>query len=219
MFKGINNTFLTNPKALLWGLFFISYYCFSQKTIQKSWETTNLTLIEINSKHISKLEIISTNDKLIKLDAKIEGEYFQNLYLSAPISDKKLIITTNYPEYFVAFNDKLSAHKLHAIEVKLYVPITLALSVNLENCTLNTQGAFKDFTLNINDGFVQLQQFNGKAHIQSKNAIIIAQTLKEVGVIAKSQYGKISTPNLKTTAPDLIIEAIHANVLVQYVNK
>lgn len=147
----------------------------AQKIIEKSWNAELFKDIQIISDEVFKITIVSEATKSIQLTTRIEGEFSENIIVEVmenPHDEDVLRLSIGFTPYFKPENDKLAAHKVHAIEMELYIPEDLRVHVRSSLASVNASGTFRMLQLELGEGNSLLTGFQGNAKLNSKNGDI-----------------------------------------------
>ncbi|WP_420570955.1 hypothetical protein [Kordia sp.] len=150
----------------------LSMTCFAQKITQQSVAIHEIDEIRINTDKIFQLNIFSSNDDVVKIETKMEGEYYRDINVITATKNKKLQLTCEFAEGFELPNDKLSAHKVFSITMNMYIPQKLKVQLEGEETQVHVQGNYKKFWAVLISGNYTLENFYGEAKIQTKKGNI-----------------------------------------------
>ena len=126
-----------------------------------------------------------------------------------------LKITTGKTPDYKPFNDKLSAHKVMAIELEITVPLDLDVSVYSTLAGVDTYGAFGQVHMDLGRG-----HFNGKGFRFRESATIntisgsIYLDTDKAHVTAQSRNGTIVISPEVALGSSLKLESIHGDITV-----
>jgi len=112
----------------------------AQKRISQTYSVNNISELFIDSNEIFKITISATNTDIITVHTIIDGETFASTLLNTTTEDSILKITTGKTPDYIPFNDKLSAHKVIAIELEITIPRDLDLSIYSTLAAVKTKG-------------------------------------------------------------------------------
>lgn len=147
----------------------------------------------------------STLNKVI-IKAKSEGEYANHFVIHTSEKNNHLHIIGAIGFTFPNNQDKLSAHKVHAIDVEITLPNQLFCTIISDVGNLKLSGTFKKLVFASESGNVKLNKPSGDFQVETIKGDIVGELSKGL-VNAKSKNGEInmddipfgvSTYNLKT---------------------
>lgn len=159
-------------KYILMLLLLTNTYCLAQKITQETLSTYEINEIRINTAKIFQLNIISTNDRFIKIETKMEGEYFRDLNIITETKNKQIQVSCELAEGFEIPNDKLSAHKVFSVVMNVFIPKKLQVQLEGDDTQVQIQGTFKRFLALLISGNFTLNNFISNAEIQTKKGNI-----------------------------------------------
>ncbi len=146
--------------------------CFAQKVTQQTFSIYEIDEVRINTDKIFQLNIISTNDKVIKIETKMEGEYYRDLNIITATKNKQIQISCELAEDFEIPNDKLSAHKVFSVTMDIYIPKKLKVQLEGDGTQVHINGDYKKFLAILISGNFTLTNFTSEAEIQTKKGNI-----------------------------------------------
>ena len=164
---------------------------FSQKIIEKEFDASSISVIEINSNIVFNIIITSEDLKKIKIKTSIEGENFENVLLSIKEDNGLLSITPGYSPFFEAKNDKLAAHKVIAIEMELVVPENMEIRIKSSLASVKASGKYVSVEALLGTGNCILENFSGDAIIKTTQGFIKVFAFESVNAIASSKKGSV----------------------------
>jgi hypothetical protein len=172
-------------------LFLGNYCCLAQKTIQKEFDSEGIQKLSIADDAIFKIILQSSEETAIKVSAHISGEHFESIIIEEKIVDGTLSLKTGFAPFFTLENDKLAAHKVMAIEVKLTVPKKLAVEIKSKLASVIATGTFKSLSISLENGNCNLNNFFGNAQLKTIAGNIAVQAQKNVSGNAISRNGTV----------------------------
>ena len=157
----------------------ICFFCTSligaQNRFEKHIDATGITTFAIKLTHSSKLKITTTSDSILKLSTIAEGVYQNQVTLIAHQSDtKKINIADVLQPTFDDHNDKLSAHKIHAITTTITLPKNKDVMIEMASGTIMITGDYRHLFVKSDAANSTLKTFTGNAKILAKNGTITA---------------------------------------------
>jgi len=125
----------------------IANISFAQNIVEKRIKNINDTSVQINTQNCFLVDIKTGVTDEIKVEAVMSGEYSNDISLNIYEEGKTLFVDTALRPNFEMPNDKLGAHKVISISLKITVPEHM--NVQLENTIdVTTQtGAIEVYTI------------------------------------------------------------------------
>lgn len=194
------------------GLFFC-LNIYAQKETLQTINATTISEIVIKSNEVFKVSMKTTKEKTVTMKTASEGEYFQNISLTTTITGNTLTITSKYPEILTSGFDKLSAHKVFAVQMFIEVPENLNVRVISNVASVYGSGSYKNLELELKSGQCSLSNFDGNLLVNTYNGNILVETAY-AKVEANSRHGSIEN-TLKHAGKNLLkLKSIDGNITV-----
>lgn len=172
-------------------LFFGSYCCVAQKTIQKEFDSEGIHTLSIADNDIFKITVQSSEESTIKILARISGEHSESVIMEEKIVDGTLSLKTGFAPFFTLENDKLAAHKVMAIEVNITLPKKMTVIIKSKLASVYTNGIFENLDISLENGNCILKHFSGNAQLKTIAGNITVHAQKNVSGKAISKYGTL----------------------------
>ena len=138
----------------------------------------------------------------------------RDIILDTEIKDGELKITSRYPQELAGGYDKLSAHKVFAMEVEIRVPEGLEVVITSNLASVIASGNFERFHADLKQGYCKLLDFSGSAVINTYSGDILVET--DSGAIeAKSRHGKLILPDFLPGQMPLRLTSIDGDIQVR----
>ena len=208
---------LSNLKKLTFILFFLFFgNIFAQKIIERNFNASEITSIEINSDVIYHIKITSRNTEQIKIKTQVEGENYENVVLGIIEENNTLHIKTSFTPFFEAKNDKLAAHKVISIEMELIVPESMAIKIEASIASVEIFGKYESISALLENGNCLMNNFMGDALLKTKQGFIKVYALEETFGTAVSKKGivvnELSKSNIKSLKYRIEAESFKGNI-------
>jgi len=189
---------------------------FAQKRLSQTFDATQVKELYIDSNEIFEIRVTTANTDQISIHTIIDGETFESTLLTAIIENQVLKVTTNKTPDYIPFNDKLSAHKVIAIELEIVIPNGMMLSVYSTLASLEVKGVLGRTRIDLGRGnfagrelrfreSVTINTISGNVDMDITNAHITAQSRK----------GKVVIPKSFTSGTPISIQSLHGDITVR----
>ncbi|MBU2900841.1 hypothetical protein [Maribacter dokdonensis] len=194
-------------------LLLYSFAVNAQKKVYKSVLDDHIELIQVDATNCFIVEVETSNDNQITVQTEIEGEYSQYLEIEVFTNGNTLLIDTGFTPNFKNPNDKLSAHKVISIAIKIIMPIQKKLEVFGTNARVVVEGTYKEVNISLSDGACFLNNVLGstKVKTQSGNISVVA---KAADITTVSKYGDVSRNPIPFGTSSFLLETITGNILL-----
>ncbi|MGB5435928.1 MAG: hypothetical protein WBM98_08555, partial [Maribacter sp.] len=117
-------------KSLLTVLFIMGFGLLTaQRVIRKSVLDATVSTIAIDAENCFKVELSTSETKEIVVQARIDGEYKNELVVNVVHHGPSIEISTDFQPDFVQPNDKLSAHKVLSVSLNIQIPKYMAVGI------------------------------------------------------------------------------------------
>jgi hypothetical protein len=153
-------------------LLFVNATVVAQKITQRTLAIDNVEEVRINTEKIFQLNIYSTHQKNITVETRMEGEYYRDVKVATATKNKQLQLSCELVEGFQMPNDKLSAHKVFAITMNIYIPKQLKVQLEGDETQVYVRGSYKKFWAVLLTGNYTLEDLVGEVKIQTKKGNI-----------------------------------------------
>lgn len=157
---------------ILFLIFFVNANCFAQKITQEVISAYEIEEIYIHTAKIFQLNIFSTTDNFIKVETKMEGEYYRDIKVTTVTKNKQLRLSCELAEGFQLPNDKLSAHKVFSITMNVYIPQRLKVQIEGDETQVHITGNYKKIWAALISGSYIIDDFQAEAKILTKKGNI-----------------------------------------------
>ena len=185
---------------------------FAQKIIEREFDATMFSAIEINSETVFKITISSEDVNKIKIRTSVEGENFENIVLSIKEENNFLKIQPEYSPYFEAKNDKLAAHKVLSIEMEIIVPENFKVRIKSSLASVKATGKFFSVEVLLGLGNCLLENFSGDANLKTNEGFIKVFAHNSVFGVAFSKKGKVVNELNKKVKYSLKAESFEGDI-------
>lgn len=188
--------------------------CLGQKDTREIIDANQIESIRIDTDEVYLLNLIAKETSQIKISTHSEGEYFNDILLETSILGNELIIKTKYPKQLTGGFDKLSAHKVFSLEIKLEIPENLEVIINSNIASLQGKGKFKSVYADLKQGYCKLLDFSGSAVINTFSGNILIET--NSGLIeADTRNGTLEIPDFLPGRKPLRLTSIDGDIMVR----
>ena len=186
----------------------------AQKKVIKDMEGQGVSLIQIDSENCFKVELTTLAEKRIIVESDMDGEYMQNLLLNVLREGNTVWIGAGFQPNFRNPNDKLSAHKVVSISLKISIPQYLDVSVRGSNSNISATGDYDNFNISLTDGVCTLEEVRGDISVSSQSGNIVLST-SEAEIRASSKYGKVDREFVPYGDNQFTLNSITGNIRIR----
>ncbi|HSP11600.1 MAG TPA: hypothetical protein VLO29_03660 [Salegentibacter sp.] len=163
---------------------------FGQKETLESFDAQNLEAIHIYADEVSSIRIETKSTTTISMATHSEGEYYNRIGLDTKMENGTLIINSKFPQALSGGFDKLSAHKVFSIDLRLQIPAGLRVYIKSDQASVLATGKYSLFEAELNQGFCDLIGFSGNGRVQTIMGDIHFET-QDTRIEAETRNGKL----------------------------
>ncbi|HET8737029.1 MAG TPA: DUF4097 family beta strand repeat-containing protein [Pricia sp.] len=162
----------------------------AQKIIEKSLVNPKIQAISIDAKHSFELSVQTAPGSELVCEATIDGEYKRNLFLNLRESGGTILVSADFPPDYKRPNDKLAAHKVVSIALKITLPERLSVRIYGTDCDVSVKGSYNHLKITLNDGRCDLVRISGNVEVATQSGSI-SVTAENAEIKADSKYGEV----------------------------
>ncbi len=162
----------------------------AQKLVKKSLINSGTSLFQIDTGNCFDLDLATSNTDELVVEAAIEGEYRKDLVIRIMEEGSTVLISAGFQPLFISPNDKLSAHKVVSIALRIRLPEIKEVQVFGTSCNVHIGGFFRSLEVVLDDGRCTLNGVKEKVEVSTQSGDIILNT-SEGFISAESRYGKV----------------------------
>lgn len=193
--------------------FFVLNFATAQKVVKKSIVDRSISSFQIDASNCFDIHIETTDTYEMFVEANIDGEYRKDLVLKVKEEGSTVLISAGFRPNFENPNDKLSAHKVVSIALRIQLPAHKNVRVFGTNSNIDANGIYEKLKITLNDGAASLNNVRGFAEVSSQSGdIIIASEAAEI--IAISKYGKVTENEIPNGNNKYILNSVTGNILL-----
>jgi hypothetical protein len=198
------------------GCIFYIHNSSAQKAVKKSIVNAEITHIQVDVKNCFELDLSTSTGDALVIEGQIDGEYEKDLLLQVLEEGSTLKISAGFQPNFVNPNDKLSAHKVVSIALKIVLPKQKSVHVFGTNCNVTVVGGYDLLKVSLNDGRCDLNKVSESAEVTTQSGTISVIYTSAV-VRAYTKYGKVIGTiskngndrfNLSTVTGDIVLKRV-----------
>lgn len=182
------------PPNLRFFIIAVTFLVFDLVTAQKLVEKT---IINPSSKHVLidgtncfQLLLNTHQSPQVKVEATIEGEYAKDLAVKVEENGDTILISADFLPTFHDHNDKLSAHKVISIALKITLPEYMMVALHGTTTNVYAKGKYTDLSIILSDGNCTLNHVLEKATVKTQTGEIFVSGAKGQ-IFTKNTYGKV----------------------------
>ncbi len=186
-----------------------------QKTIRKTIINSEKQSIQVDTKNCYLVTLKTSKENELKVEASIEGEYEKDLAVKIEEDGANVLVSADFLPNFVAPNDKLSAHKVISISLKIIIPDYCNVNVYGTNSKVLASGKYKVLKISLDSGDCSIVNVVENVAVKTQKGTINI-TAKEGKIVAESIYGSVRLAKIPAGNSSYKLVSIEGDI---YVNK
>ncbi|HMB62524.1 MAG TPA: DUF4097 family beta strand repeat-containing protein [Eudoraea sp.] len=159
--------------------------------MKKTLVKQHTSLFQINTINCFDLDLGTSDSDEMVVEAIIDGEYRNDLVVEIEEAGGSILVGAGFHPDFVLPNDKLSAHKVVSVALRVRVPDLKNVQVTGTSCKVTIAGLFKTLKVTLDNGRCTLKEVGLDVTVRTQSGDILLYSARGA-VKAKSTYGKIS---------------------------
>lgn len=145
----------------------------------------------ITGEQCFEVEIGTVPTQEVSVEADMEGEYQNDVFILMETIGNTLRIGTDFTPNFEQPNDKLSAHKVLSVRLKILLPEHLRVSLVAGDCQVSTTGNYRELDVKIAGGGCTLKHKAEKTAVNTISGFITAE-ISSGQANVYSGYGEVN---------------------------
>lgn len=200
-------------KILLLFFLFSGLLAQAQKETFQTLDAENISSIVLSADEIFRITITTAPVENISIRTHSDGEYFNRISLDSEIQGETLLLTSRFREILQSGYDKLSAHKVFAMEIVLEVPEQLSVDINSNLASVYASGKFKNLLIQLRSGSCYLTDLSADTIVNTINGNI-ELAAKDAKVSATSRHGELQISGQNTGSHKISLSSINGDIRV-----
>src|SRR5690606_22015292 len=201
-------------KNLLLIFFLLTLQAQAQKETLHTLDAEGITSIVLSADEIFKITLTTAPVNQISIRVHSDGEYFNQISLDEEVRGETLYLTSRFREVLQSGYDKLSAHKVFAMEIVLEIPEGLSVDISSNLASVHASGDYKSLLVQLRSGSCYLSGFTGDAKVNTFNGTIEVTT-RNTQIKALSRHGEVVLPQNNTGTHKMELSSINGDIRVQ----
>lgn len=179
--------------------------------MRHTYPVASNTLIQIDTDNCYQAEISSYEGEQLIVEASMEGEYAEAFSMNISEEGNTVWIGPQLSPEFEFPNDKLSAHKVVSLSLRVKIPAYRNLQVFGTSCNVTLSGAFNEVDVVLNDGNCTLNQVAQQVNVNTQSGNILLNSFQGV-VRAKSHYGRVKREDFPEGDEQYDLETVSGDI-------
>lgn len=188
---------------------------YGQKQVTKTIVNPQITAINIDGNLSYRVVLETAVTKEVSVEARMDGEYEKGLLVNFREEGKTLYLETRFSPEFRFPNDKLGAHKVVSVSLKVTLPEDQQILLTAGSCEVSASGRYRDLKIVFNDGLCDLYHSAENTEVRTGKAPIVAHLHSGV-VEAESRYGEVHLDKIPKGDHHLKLYSTEGDISVNY---
>lgn len=189
----------------------LSFFALGQKQLKKTLVNLESKSVQIDAKNSFKIDLSTTEGNEIVVDAKIDGEYHKDLIVKIEEDGSNVLISSGFQPNFINPNDKLSAHKVISIELKISLPKLMDVQLFGTRTNVAVEGLYRRLKIDLADGICSLFDPGENIAVKTQRGDIYLKTSSGT-IDATSNYGKVIGKPLPSGNTLYTLQSVEGNI-------
>lgn len=179
--------------------------------VKKSIVDSTMNSFQIDASNSFEIRIDTHDTDAVIVEATIDGEYSKDLVLSVKEVGPTVMVNAGFRPNFENPNDKLSAHKVVSIALRIQVPAHKNVRLFGTNCTIQATGVYEKLKVTLNDGASYLNKVEGYVEVNTQSGDIIVKS-NRAEIHGVSKYGKILGDQIPKGNTKYVLHTVTGNI-------
>ncbi len=184
-----------------------------QKRVRRTFLDPTVESVVIDGSQCYQLSLETADTREVLVEAEMDGEYQNEVLVFAETLGNTLRIGTGLSPSFQMPNDKLGAHKVLAVKLRVVLPAHQRVSFAAGNCRVETRGTYRDLKIHITGGGCLLAHTGELTEVITASAPIRA-AISQGLVEAHSRYGRVAMEAIPAGSAQFILSSNTGNIRV-----
>ena len=163
---------------------------YAQKRVVKSLVNPRTTWVHIDSEQCYQLQLRNSDSNEVSVEAKLDGEYSEDLLISMEEDGNTLVITPGFRPNFKHPNDKLSAHKVVSVSLVVAIPKYTNFRIWGTHTEVSAEGVFTKGKISLDDGRCNVQAEAEELEVITQSGDILYSSSGAI-LKAESKFGTV----------------------------
>ncbi len=193
---------------------FSNCFLLAQKTVKKTIVNPKSSFIQIDAENCFQVILETSNSSDLIVDAAMDGEYNPNLMVNVTQEGSTLFVSAGFQPNFIVPNDKLSAHKVVSIALRIKMPDYINAKIFGSSCNVTARGRYHNLEITLNDGRCVLDNVGENCAVRTQSGDILL-TSSDAKISATSTYGNISSDSIPDGNDYFKLQTVTGNIMLR----
>lgn len=198
-------------KAAILLLVVFGYHGLAQKVVRKSVQIPDNNVVRIDARYCYKVEITSWEKHMLEVQATMDGEYSGEIVLRLGTAGSTTEVEAGLTSIFNTPGDKLGAHKVVAVALKVSLPEYQNVEFYGGNGQVWVKGMYEKLRIFLEGGRCTLVGVGQMAEVITRDADIYVMS-PAADIHAESKYGTILKQEIPSGSNSLRLYSNSGNI-------
>lgn len=185
----------------------------AQKRVSKELLDPVVESIVVEGEQCYRILLETADTREVHIAAEMEGEYQEALLIQSEVLGNTLRISTGFAPDFELPNDKLGAHKVFSVDLRIVLPRYQRVTLFAGNGQVAVRGRYRTFKARMDGGNIRLEHLAERTDIRTRTAGIDAQ-ISHGTITADSRYGRVEIGDVPAGGPSYQLQSNQGNIRV-----
>ena len=167
----------------------------AQKRVSKALLDPVVESIVVEGEQCYRILLETADTREVHITAEMEGEYQEALLVQSEVLGNTLRISTGFAPDFELPNDKLGAHKVFSVALRIVLPSDQRVTLFAGSGQVAVRGRYRSLKARMDGGHIHLEHLAERTDIRTRTAGIDAQIPRGT-VTAESRHGMVEMGNI-----------------------
>lgn len=173
----------------------------------------SVQLIQVNAENCYEVILETGDNNVVELEAQMDGEYSEDLQVKVSEVGKTLVLGAGFQPVFENPNDKLSAHKVVSIALKITLPNYKRVQVFGNSVRVVAFGDYLNLDITLSDGTCELHNITEEVNVRTQSGNILVYSDKGQ-ISAETKYGKLTKNPIPKGFGNYILNSVTGNIIL-----
>ena len=185
----------------------------AQKRVHKVLLDESITMIQVNAENCYEVVLETGDNPAIEVEAQMDGEYRDDLQMKVSEVGNTLVLGAGFQPSFKDPNDKLSAHKVVSIALKINIPSYKNVQIFGKSARVVAFGDYLNLSITLSDGTCVLHDISEEVSVrtQSGNILVYANAAK---IMAETKYGELIKNPIPRGVNQYNLNSVTGNIIL-----
>lgn len=193
---------------------FLSHLLHSQKVVRKTILDPHSSFVQLEVTNCYELILGTSGTSEMIVEATMDGEYSKDLMVVTKEEGNTFFVNAGFRPNFMEPNDKLGAHKVISISLRVQLPYNMEAKVYGTNCNVTASGHYRRLEIVLGSGRCLLQEVGEDIMVRTQSGDIWAK-MQRGTIAANTKYGNIFKGDIPKGNDQFKLQTVTGNIHLQ----